>query len=101
MIYLDLLARFTRSAIHLMVLSYPERKLKLIVIQDGTNSVRKKNFPNTNDLNKMQQELIVLIRNTFNPKMIVICEVPPIFNSNEANSTVETYNSSEMKTTRA
>ena len=54
MIYLDLLARFTRSAIHLMLLSYPEHKLKRIVIQDGTNSVRKKNFPNTNDLNKMQ-----------------------------------------------
>ena len=60
---------------------YPEKELKTVVLQDGTNSILKQKC-DVNDLFNEYIELVEVVSHKFKPKSLVLMEIPPIKSSN-------------------
>ena len=71
---------------------YSQKKLKCVIIQDGTNSILKKIYSTIDEFSAKYEELIALITAKFSPESIVICEIPPILNNEDANDKIDHYN---------
>ena len=63
-----------------------------MIIQDGTNSIFKKNYSTVDEISAKYEELIAFIIAKFSPDSIVICKIPPILNNNDANDKTDHYN---------
>ena len=61
-----------------IVENYPERKLKTVVVQDGTNSILKKKHTDVSELFENYKTLIENVSQKFQPENLVLCEVPPL-----------------------
>ena len=61
---------------------YPEKELKTVVFQDGTNSILKQKHRDVNDLFNENIELVEVVSHKFKPKSLVLIEIPPIKSSN-------------------
>ena len=59
------------------------------MVQDITKSMLKSKYDNLNEFAIEHQKLIDDIVNKFTPEMIVLCEIPPILNNEEAYSKLE------------
>ena len=57
-------------------LKYSERKLKTIIVQDGTNSLLKSRNVSVDELMQDYLELIKKVDEKFNPNKIVLMTVP-------------------------
>ena len=69
-----------------------KKKLKCVIIQDGTNSILKKIDSTIDEFSSKYAEFIALITANFSPGSIVICEIPPIHNNDDANDKTDHYN---------
>ena len=69
---------------------YSEKKLMWVIIQDGTNSILKKIYSTLDEFSAKYEELIALTAK-FSPDSIVICEIPPILNNDDANDKIDHY----------
>ena len=57
--------------------SYPEKKLKTFVLQDGTNAIAKHSERSIEDLFEDYLKLVVKVLAKFPPDVLVLMEVPP------------------------
>ena len=71
---------------------YSEKKLKCMIIQDGTNSILKKIYSTFDEFSAKYEEFIALITAKFSPDSVVICEIPPTLNNDDANDKIDHYN---------
>ena len=71
---------------------YSEKKPKCVIIQDGTNSIFKKNYSSVDEFSAKYEELIALITGKFSLDSIVFCEIPPILNNDDSNDKIDHYN---------
>ena len=74
---------------------YPEKELKTVVLQDGTNSILKQKHRDVNDLFNEYIELVEVESHKFKPKSLVLMEIPPIKSSNHnsvANERISAFN---------
>ena len=63
-----------------------------MIIQGGTDSIFKKIYSTIVEFSAKYEELIALITANFSPESIVVCEIPPIFNNDDANVKNDHYN---------
>ena len=73
----------------------PEKELKIVVLQDGTNSILKQKHRDVNDLFNEYIELVEVVSHKFKPKSLVLMEIPPIKSSNYnsvANERISAFN---------
>ena len=63
-----------------------------MIIQDGTNSILKKIYSTIDEFSAKYEELIALITAKLLPDSIVISEIPPILNNDDANDKIDHYN---------
>ena len=61
--------------------NYSERKLKTIIVQDGTNSLLKSRNASVDDLMQDYLDMIKKVDEKFNPNKIVLIIVPPLRNN--------------------
>ena len=74
--------------------NYAERKLKTIIVQDGTNSLLKSRNACVDDLMQDWLDLIKTDDEKFNPNKIVLMTIPPLRIIQEINiKTAESMNS--------
>ena len=74
---------------------YPEKELKTVVLQDGTDSILKQKHRDVNDLFNEYNELVEVVSHKFKPKSLVLIEIPPIKSSNHnsvANERISAFN---------
>ena len=74
---------------------YPEKELKTVVLQDGTNSILKQKHRDVNDLFNEYIELVEVVSHKFKPKSLVLMEIPPIKSPNYnsvANERISAFN---------
>ena len=71
----------TTSEKLLVLDSYPEKKLKTVVLQDGTNAIAKHSGRSVEDLFEDYQKLVDKVLSKFTPDVLVLMEVPPFKNS--------------------
>ena len=74
---------------------YPEKELKTVVLQDGTNSILKQKHRDVNDLFNEYIELVEVVSHILKPKSLVLMEIPPIKPSNHnsvANERISAFN---------
>ena len=64
---------------------YPNRKLKTVVLQDGTNSILKRKNSEVAELFDKYIELVKNVNKKFQPEYLVLCEVLPM-RENDRNS---------------
>ena len=82
--------RGSSTAEKIKVLSnYPSTELKCVMVQDGTNSILKSKYDNVKEFAIKHQKMIDFFTNEIFPEMIVVCEIPPILNIEEAKSKVD------------
>ena len=80
---------------HSVLTKYPEKQLKTVAIQDGTNSILKNEKESIDALFEGYHTLVREVHSKFSPDKILLCEVPPIRASraNEAaNQRIQQYN---------
>ena len=71
-----------------------KKKLKCVIIQDAANFILKKFHSTAYEFSAKYDELITLLTaKNFSPDLIVICEIPPILNNDDANDKIVHYNS--------
>ena len=74
---------------------YPEKELKTVVLQDGTNSILKQKHRDVNELFNEYIELVGVVSHKFKPKSLVLMSIPPIKSSNHnsvANERIFAFN---------
>ena len=57
---------------------YPDRKLRTVVLQDGTNSILKRKTSEVAELFDKYIELVKSVQRKFQPEYLVLCEVLPM-----------------------
>ena len=72
--------------------NYPKKKMKNVILQDGTNSISFEKGKTVDELIEEHAELIELIKDKFDPERILVMQVPPILNQPEKIQRIEAYN---------
>ena len=73
---------------------YPNRKMKTVVLQDGTNTIVKNKDKPIDEIFNEYQVLLDKVREKFSPDILVALEVPPMKNDPRKTSKIPKYRSS-------
>ena len=60
---------------------FASTKINCVMVQDGSNSNLKSKYDIVNEFAMKHQKRIDDFTKKFTPEMIVVCEIPPIFNN--------------------
>ena len=67
--------------------NYPKKKMKIVILQDGTKSISFEKGKTVDELIEEHAELIEITKDKFDPERLLVRQVPPILNQPEKNPT--------------
>ena len=82
---------------HSVLTKYPEKQLKTVAIQDGTNSILKNEKESIDALFEGYYTLVREVHSKVSPDKTLLCEVPPIRASRQMQQQTNGYNNTMSK----